>query len=500
MTIPQKVVVIGSGFGGLAVAIRLQAAGFAVTLVEKREKVGGRAYQITDRGYTFDMGPSLITVPGLFDELFVLAGKKREDYVEFVPLDPFYRIYFDQGAGHFEKVDYNGDPEHMKAELERLEPGSGERYDAFFAHLAPIYETAYKKFGAKSFLHFWDFLSILPDMFKLGALRSVTSIVGEYFHSNAAFQMYSFHPLFLGTNPYHAPGALAFIPYLERAEGVWFAKGGMYSVVSALAKLFEEKGGTLITGVEVTALHNSPHTRQIDLVMLADGRELESDLVVSNGDVVRTYELIKSKNRTVTRRIATLQKSRYSMSLFLLYLGLSRQYHYQLAHHTLVLGVAYKKLLEEIFEKLELPSSLSLYLHIPTITDSSMAPEGCESMYILVPMPNLLGGLSWTLEIEQRIRDWVVRYLEEEVGLTGFADAIEVEHHFTPQDFETDLNSYGGAAFATEVSLLQSVYFRQHNKAREFDNLYFVGGGTHPGPGVPGVLKSAECTATLILT
>jgi phytoene desaturase len=493
----KRIVVIGSGFGGLSVAIRLQAAGFQVTIIEKRDQVGGCASQIEDTGYTFDTGPSLITAPSLFKELFEIAGRNFDSYVTLIPLDPFYRVFFenpDPDIGKkFTQVDYTGNPEQMKNELEKLEVGSGKNYDAYFKKIGKIYEVAYKKLGAKPFLTFGDFVSLLPDMFRLDAMRSVSSNAKSFFKTDLLQRMYSFHPLYMGTNPHHAPGAVSFIPYLEREEGVWYAKGGMYSVVKALAKLFQELGGEVITGEKITRIETAG---KIATHIIGRSKTYACDLVISNADIINTLLMMSSVDEKAVKKF---KKAHYSMSLYMLYLGVKKQYHDKLAHHTLILSSQYEELLKEIYQKKVIPSSLSLYLHIPTITDPTMAPEGCESLYVLVPMPHLGSGIEWTNDLSNTIRDRVIDYLENTLGLDDLRSSIEVEHRFIPTSFENDLGTYLGAAFSTELSLLQSTYFRQHNRSDEIDNLYFVGSGTHPGPGVPGVLKSAECTASLVL-
>ena len=495
----MRAVIIGSGFGGLAIGLRLLAKGYEVMIIESREKVGGRAYQLKLGGYTFDMGPSLITAPGLFDELFCLFGKKREDYLEFVRLDPYYRIYFEKKSGDgFQVIDYNGDPEHMRGEMEKLEPGGGKAYDAFFEATRPIYDLAYKKYGRLPFLTLKSFIKILPEMLKVGAVLPMTCFAKRFFRSDFGMRTFSFHPLYIGTNPYNAPAALGFIPWLEREEGVWFAKGGMYCVVDALRRLFLENGGVIHCEERVHRLEVLRDNPRVISKVITDVDEYEVDLVVSNADVLGTYNMLSENSGAVRRKIRSVQNKSYSMSLLLLYFGLNRQYHDKLAHHTLILGKEYKGLLEEVFNEKVLPTTLSMYLHIPSVTDSSMAPEKCESMYILIPLPNLSGSLIWDDNVEKKIRDFAVDYLENTFGLEGFSKSIVEERRMNPNDFMFQLNSTYGAAFSTQLSLLQSVYFRAHNRSDEIDNLFFVGAGTHPGPGVPGVLMTAACTDSLI--
>lgn len=493
----MNAVVIGSGFGGIAIALRLLSKGYNVTLLEAREKPGGRAYQLKKNGYTFDLGPSLITAPVLFDNLFKLFEKSRQDYVEFLALDPFYRIYFEERDTHqYKKVDYNGNVAHMMQEMESLEPGGGEAYKRFFDATRPIFESAYVKYGAKPFQSLSEFIKIFPEMVLVGAVIPMAYFTKRFFKSDFGMRTFSFHPLYIGTNPYEAPAALGFIPWLEREQGVWFAKGGMYSVIQSLVKLFEEEGGLIKCNQKVISLEQDGNKKITKVI--TESSSYDADLVVSNADVLHTYKLLSSSDNKISTRKKSLEKKSYSMSLFLLYFGLKKQYHDKLAHHTLILGTEYKELLDQIFNKRETPETLSMYLHIPSVSDPDMAPDGCESMYILVPVPNLSSDFKWNSQKEKSLRDWVVNYLEHTFGLEGFEEAIEVEEHITPHYFRDELNSTYGAAFSTQLSLLQSVYFRQHNKSDEVSNLYFVGAGTHPGPGVPGVLLTAECTASLI--
>lgn len=495
----MKVVVVGSGFGGLAVALRLLAKGHSVKILEARDKVGGRAYQLKENGFTFDMGPSLVTAPPLFDELFAMFRRKKEEYFSLVPLDPFYKIYFEKQKGEFIAMDYSGDPEKMAKEISKFEENAQEKYKKYFESTRPIFEASYNQYGGKVFLKFGEFVRIFPEMLRLNALRTMSAYVKSYFKSEYVQRALSFHPLYIGTSPNVAPAALGFIPWLEREQGVWFAKGGMYEIVKALAKLFVENGGEIFCNADVTKIvtENNPDNKKVTIKgVVTKDREHEADVLVSNADVLRTYELVD--NKRLENKKNKLRKKSYSMSLFMLYLGLNKQYHEKLAHHTLILGKEYEKLLEEIFEKKVSPTSLSMYLHIPTITDAEMAPPGCESMYILVPVPNSSGTFKWSAEKETHLRDWVVDYLENEFGLEGFREAIVYEKHMTPVNFEQDLQSTYGAAFATQLTLQQSVYFREHNRSQEIENLFFVGAGTHPGPGVPGVLLTAKATAELI--
>ncbi|HSM06396.1 MAG TPA: phytoene desaturase [Longimicrobiales bacterium] len=481
----ERAVVIGSGFGGLALAIRLQAAGMKVTILEKRERIGGRAYQLKDKGYTFDMGPSLVTSPGVVDGVFQAAGRRLDDYVDMIPLDPYYRIHFHDGT----HLDYVGDPERMKAQMARFDPRDAARLDDFLDAIEPIYDAVIgDRLGSKPFDTLGSMAAFVPRVLKLGAWRPVHSFVSKYFRDFRHRFIYSFHPLFVGGNPFSAPAVYLMIPYLEKEGGVWFTRGGMYSLVEAMGRLFEELGGEIRTGHEVTAIRVE-HGR-------ATGVEvgeafLPADIVVSNGDVGHTYKhLIPAEARTrwTDRRVDRL---RYTMSCFLLYLGTRKQYP-QLKHHTLILSERYRELIRDIFDRKILPDDFSMYVHAPTRTDPGMAPEGCESMYVLIPVANNRSGIDWSAS-KERFADTVLAFLEE-WGLDGLRENLEVCHLFTPDDFASELNAMHGNAFAVEPRLSQTAYLRPQNRSEDVRGLYLVGAGTHPGAGVPGVLLSAEAT------
>ena len=486
----SKIVVIGSGFAGLASAIRLQAQGNQVTIVERREKVGGRAYQLIDRGYTFDMGPSLITAPELIDDVFASAGKRTEDYVKLVPLDPYYRIYFDDGR-HFE---YTGDQAQMEAEIARFNPADVEGYRRFMAGIKVIYDRAFADLAHQPFLRRADFVKILPELARLNAIRSVYTYVASYISDPYLRMVFSFHPLFLGGNPFTASSIYAIIPYLERLGGVHFSLGGMYSVVEGFARLFTEIGGVIETNAEVVEIEVT--NSQAQGVITRDGRRFPADVVISNADVATTYkDLIDAKwrRRWTDHRVGRM---RYSMSSFLLYLGLDRRYD-KFRHHTILIGDRYKGLVNDIFGG-RMADDFSIYLHAPTLTDPSMAPPGHESVYLLVPVPHLGSqDVDWET-YSDTFRDKIINYLEHDFGLPGFAASIQVEHRFTPLDFERELGSYLGTGWQMEPTLFQSAYFRPHNRSEDVRGLYLAGAGTHPGAGLPGTLLSAEITARLV--
>ncbi len=478
-------VVVGSGFGGLAIAARLQSAGVGVTLVEKRERIGGRAYQLVDRGYTFDMGPSLITAPEVIDSIFRAAGKRLTDYVELMPLDPYYRIYFHDGT----HIDYVGDVERMKEQMARFDQRDADNLDGFLAAVRPIYDAVIgDRLGSKPFDTVGSMMRFLPRVARMRAYLPVSTFVNRWFRDFRHRFIYSFHPLFVGGNPFKTPSIYLMIPFLEREGGVWFTRGGMYSVVEALGRLFFEQGGEIRTGEEVRE------------ILVEDGRavgvrtareEIRADLVVSNADPGHTYGRLVDHSARRRWSDGKLASTQWSMSCFLLYIGTRRRYP-QLEHHTLILTERYQGLLRDIFDRKVLPDDFSMYLHAPTRTDPAMAPEGGESMYVLVPVANQRSGIDWGA-VKQELADRIIDFLEG-WGLEGLREETEVLHVFTPEDFESELNATWGNAFAIEPKLTQTAWFRPHNRSEDVDNLYLVGAGTHPGAGVPGVLLSAETT------
>ncbi len=486
----QKIIIIGSGFGGLAAAIRLQAMGMQVTLLEKNKKVGGHAYQLVKDGYTFDMGPSIITAPDSIQRLFEAAGTRMEDYLDLVKLDPFYRIYFYDGT----HLDYTDDSEQMKRQMAHFSRTDAENYDCFMAHTRRFYDAVITDgLGATAF-DVATMLSFLPRALHLRALMPAYAFVKRYFHDPRHRFTFSFHPLFIGGNPFRAPAVYLMIPYLEKIGGVWFCSGGMYSLVRALETVFKRLGGVVKTEAEVEQIvvKNRRATG-----VIANRQFYEADAVISNADLVHTYgELIKPEHRRKWSA-KRLRKTQYSMSAFLLYLGVRKKYP-KLQHHTLVLSERYKALVTDIFDNKVLPDDFSMYLHIPSRTDPSMAPEGCESMYILIPVPNLESGINWE-KTKAAYTDKILKFLEDDFGLTDLKRSIEVLEMFTPSDFKTERNSHLGSAWGVEPKLMQTAYFRPHNRSEDIQKLYFVGASTHPGAGVPGVLLTAEATVKLVI-
>jgi phytoene desaturase len=487
----KRIIVIGSGFGGLAVAIRLQARGFNVTVLEKNALVGGHAYQLKKNGYTFDMGPSLITAPDLIRSVFRAAGKPLDDYLEMVKLDPFYRIYFHDGA----HLDYSSDAARMKAQMAAFNPNDAKHYDRFMQDCRGIYEAVITDgLGATPFMDWGTMLNFIPRALKLKALYPAHHFVARYFKDARHRFTFSFHPLFIGGNPFRAPSVYLMIPYLEKIGGVWFSMGGMYSLAKAFRRLFEELGGAVITNAEVTeiAVNNGRATG-----VVANEKFYRADAVISNADWAHTQrDLIAPQHRRkwTDRRVEKLD---YSMSAFLLYIGSRRQYP-QLLHHTLILSPRYRELIRDIFDRKILAEDFSMYLHAPTRTDPTMAPPGGESMYVLIPVPNLAGQIDWQ-QTAKPYAEKVLKFLEEDFGLQDLRANIEVLEIFTPENFRQKQNAYLGSAWGVEPKLTQTAYFRPHNRSEDIANLYFVGASTHPGAGVPGVLLTAETTERVVL-
>jgi phytoene desaturase len=475
--------VIGSGFGGLAAAARLRKKGYDVTLLEAGAQAGGRARVFERDGFTFDAGPTVVTAPYLFDELFDAFGRRREDYVKFQPVDPFYRCSFDDGA-HF---DYVGDEERLLAQIEQLAPQDVDGYRKMVAHAERIFDVGYTQLADAPFGNLSDMLRVVPDLGRLSAYRSVHSLVAKYIQDPRLRQVFTFEPLLIGGNPMKAPGIYLLIHYLERKWGVHYAQGGTGAIVRSLVQLLHE------VGVEVQM--NAPVDRietkdgRVRGVVLEDGRVIDADLVVSNADPTLVYSkmldpAILSKNtpRKVLRK-------RQSMSLFVGYFGTSKQYA-DTKHHTIVLGSRYEGLLKDIFERRVLADDFSLYLHRPGASDPGMAPAGKDAFYVLSPVPNQLSGIDWAARSEAYF-DAILEELERR-ELPGLHNSLETKFSVDPRYFEGPLRSHQGAAFGLEPILTQSAYFRYHNACPDVAGLYFVGASTHPGAGMPGVLCSAK--------
>jgi phytoene desaturase len=475
-------IVIGSGFGGLAAAIRLQVRGYDTTILEMRDKPGGRAYVFEDKGFTYDAGPTIITAPFLIDELFELAGKRTEDYVKIVPVTPFYRIVFPDGR-HF---DYTGVELEIIEQIRKFNPDDVDGYLAFAVKSRAIFERAFIDLADKPFSSFTDMVRVAPDLIRLRSQESVFALVSRYVKDPSLRQVFSFHPLLVGGNPFQSSSIYAMIHYLERKWGVHFAMGGTGALVQGLLRLFTEMGGKLRLNTRVEQL--LVEDGMAKGVRLGSNEELPAAVVVSNADVANFYKKAVPAPMRKKWTDKRLDRMRYSMSLFLIYFGTDRTYP-DLAHHTIVLTERYKELLEDIFQKKILADDFSLYLHAPTRTDPSLAPPGCECFYVLSPVPNLGGKVDWNA-VKDLYADAILASLEKHCP--DLRQHIISKMIWTPLDFESQLDAHLGSAFQFEPILTQSAWFRPHNVSEDVKNFFLVGAGTHPGAGVPGVLSSAK--------
>lgn len=487
----KRIIVIGGGFGGLAAAVRLAASGYEVEIYEKRDKLGGRGYVYEINGFKFDGGPTVLTAPFMFDDIFRKAGREREDYFKMVPVDPFYRIFDHTGKS----FDYNNNPDFTLAQIDRWSPADKEGYQKFIKTTKAIFEKGFLELADKPFLKLTDMLKIAPDLIRLQSYLSVYKYVSQYVKNDFLRQVFSFHPLLVGGNPFDTTSIYALIHYLEREWGIHYAIGGTGAIIQALARLFDELGGKVHLNANVAEI--TVQGRKVTGIRMSNGEFHAADAVVSNADVANTYRVMipeQYRRKYTNRRI---EKMRYSMSLFVIYFGTRRRYtDSRLAHHNIILSKRYKPLLDDIFTKKVLAKDFSLYLHMPTLTDPSMAPEGMEAFYVLSPVPHLGSGIDWT-RAARPYRDWIMQFLEENY-LPDLRANIVAEHYIDPLHFRDTLNSFQGSAFSVEPILTQSAWFRPHNQSEEFDNLYFVGAGTHPGAGLPGVLSSAIIAENLI--
>ncbi|RZA31323.1 MAG: phytoene desaturase [Lysobacteraceae bacterium] len=487
----KKAVVIGAGFGGLALAIRLQASGTQVTLLEKRDKPGGRAYVYEDQGFVFDAGPTVITDPSCIEELFTVAGKRMADYVDLLPVAPFYRLCWEDGS-HF---DYANDQEALDRQIHARNPADVEGYRRFLAYSKAVFEEGYLKLGAVPFLSFRDMIAAGPQLARLQAWRSVYGMVSRFIQDEQLRQAFSFHSLLVGGNPFATSAIYTLIHALERQWGVWFPRGGTGALVQALVRLFQDIGGRIELNAPVARIEAAG--QRVSGVRVEDGRLFAADAVASNADVVHTYANLLSQHPRGKAEGASLSKKRFSNSLFVLYFGLDK-HHEQLQHHTVCFGPRYRELLKDIFQGQELADDFSLYLHAPCVTDPSLAPPGCGSHYVLAPVPHLGNApIDWATE-GPKYRDRIFDYLEQRY-MPGLRSQLVTSRFFTPVDFRDQLNAHLGSAFSLEPILTQSAWFRPHNRDSELSNLYLVGAGTHPGAGVPGVIGSAKATAALMV-
>ena len=525
----KKAVIIGAGIGGLSLAIRMQAAGYDTTVVEALDKAGGRAYVREQDGFTFDMGPTVLTVPHFIEELFELergsdggagdndfpehilpktahatelriregisGGPHTSKYVEIRPILPFYRIYFDDGT----YFDYDGDPESTRRQIEAIEPADLEGYERFHNDARAIFERGFLQLGYTYFGDPWSMIKVIPDLFQLDAVRSLFSFTSRYFKSDKLRQVFSFETLLVGGNPLRVPAIYAMIHFVEKTWGIHFAMGGTGALVDAFVVKFEELGGQV--------LYNSPveqilvnDRRKAEGVRLADGTILESDIVISNADYAHTYMKLIDKKHRRWNPDWKVKAMRYSMSLVVIYFGFKKNEGetLDLQHHNIILGPRYEELLTDIFDRKLLAQDFSQYLHIPTLTDPSLAPEGHHACYTLIPVPHQGSGIDWD-ETGPQLVDRVLTMLDEEGFIPGLKERMVTMSYISPDYFEGKLQSYLGNAFGVEPRLEHSAFFRPHNRSEDITDLYLVGASAQPGAGTPSVMMSAKMTARAII-
>lgn len=521
----KKAIIIGSGIGGLSLGIRLQSLGFDTTIFEKLDGPGGRAYVRRAEGFTFDMGPTVLTVPHFIEELFSLerdaaaltepdftseildpnarirtgisGGPNTSKYVEIVPILPFYRIYFDDGT----YFDYDGDPESTRRQIEAISPEDLEGYERFHNDAKAIFDRGFLELGYTYFGDLMSMLRVAPDLVKLDAVRPLFSFVKRYFKSDKLRQVFSFEPLLVGGNPLNVPAIYAMIHFVEKTWGIHFAMGGTGALVKGFIRKFEELGGTIRYDSDVTRIDvegNRWGKKVAKGITLADGTNYRADLVVSNGDYANTYmKLIDPKYRIINQD-AKVKLTRQSMSILVIYFGFKADgLDLDLRHHNIILGPRYEDLMRDIFDRKILGPDFSQYLHIPSLTDPSLAPPGHHAAYTLVPVPNNSSGLDWSKEGDILV-DRVMTFLEERGYIPGLRDRVVYQSYITPDYFEGTLNSYQGNGFGVEPLLRQSAFFRPHNRSEDIDNFYLVGASAQPGGGTPSVMMCAKMTARKI--
>ena len=485
----MKAIVIGAGFGGIAAALRLRAKGYAVTLIDRCAALGGRAQVYEREGFRHDAGPTVITAPFLFEELFALFGERFADHVKLVPLTPWYRFQFADG----DTFDYGGTLEATLAEIERIEPRDRAGYLALLEHSRRIYDIGFTQLSAQPFHRLGTMLRQVPHLLGLRNYETVWQMVSRHLVSDKLRRAFSIQPLLVGGNPFDTTSIYGLIHFLERAHGVHFAMGGTGAVTRALGGLMERQGIALRLSTTVERVRIEQGVARG--VVLADGTVVDADIVVSDADAAHLYrDLVPRAEQALATRVK-LSQAHYSMGLFVMYFGTTRTYP-DVAHHTIWMGERYRELLEDIFHRQKLAEDFSLYVHRPTATDPSFAPAGQDSFYVLCPVPNLQADIDWATE-GPRLRDRIVDALERTM-LPGLKAAITADFYKTPEDFRDEYRSVHGAGFSVAPIFRQSAWFRFHNKSESVRNLYLVGAGTHPGAGVPGVLCSAKVIDALI--
>ena len=479
----SRAVVVGAGFGGLAAAVRLRLLGYDVTVLEALPEPGGRARVFRKGDFTFDAGPTVITAPYLLEELFSLAGRDPGDYFRLLPVEPYYRLLFPDG----ESFDMHGDDERLLAEIEAFEPRDVDGYRRLAREAERIFRVGYLELGDRPFLRGRDMLRVVPRMVRLRSHRSVYGLVSRYIRDERLRRAFTFESLLVGGDPFRTSSIYVLIHTLERRWGVHFVEGGTGALVRALGRLLDELGVELRCGIPVERVEvDAGRARG---VVMEGGARVPADVVVANADPARVYSRMIGPAHLRRGTLRAVRRSRTSMGLFVGYFGVLGHYP-GVAHHTILVGRRYRELLRDVFRRKVLAPDFSLYLHAPARTDPGMAPSGRDAFYVLAPVPNNRSAVRWSEEGEAYFSR-VLESLEERL-LPGLTDRLATRFHVTPDYFENELRSADGSAFGPEPLLRQSAYFRYHNRSPDVDGLYFVGAGTHPGAGIPGVLSSAK--------
>ena len=513
-------IIIGAGFGGLSLGIRLQSLGFNTTILEKLDAPGGRAYVKKVKGFIFDMGPTVITVPHFIEELFALErsqdnldkpdfpegillngnSKKTstEEYAEIVPIKPFYRIYFHDKT----YFDYDGDPVNTRRQIQEIEEEDLEGYERFHRDAEAIFKRGFLELGYTFFGSAKEVFKVLPDLLKLDAVRSLFSFTSKYFKSDKLRQVFSFETLLVGGNPLSVPAIYSMIHFVEKTWGVHYVMGGTGALINGMVKKYHELGGQIKYNSEIEEIiinkRNSFFSKpKVSGVQIKNGELLKSNVVVSNGDYANTYmHLIKNEFRRWNKDWK-VKKMNYSMSLVVIYFGFKYNKNLNLRHHNIILGPRYEELLSDIFKRKILAEDFSQYLHIPTLTDKSLAPKGHHAAYTLIPVPNNASNIDWSIE-GSKLTKTVLSFLDKEGYIPDLQKNLVHSEFITPNYFEHTLNSHLGNSFGVEPRLTHSAFFRPHNKSEDIEGLYLVGASSQPGAGTPSVMMSAKMTARII--
>jgi phytoene desaturase len=490
--VTRQAIVVGAGFGGLALGIRLQSAGIETTIVEARDKPGGRAYYWEKDGFTFDAGPTVVTDPACLEELWALSGRDMKADVTLLPVTPFYRLSWPDGT----QFDYSNDDVALNAEIAKLSPSDVAGYRQFLEYSANVHREGYQRLGSVAFLDFASMIKAAPALMRYQAWRSVYSIVSSFVKNENLREALSFHTLLVGGNPMSTSAIYALIHTIEKQGGVWFAKGGTNRLIDGMVAQFTRLGGEMRLGDPVEEIETLGD--RVTGVRTKSGWRGEADAVAANSDLMHTYRDLLCGNRRGQRVAGSLNRKRWSPSLFVLHLGIKGSWP-GIPHHSILFGPRYKGLLDDIYSHGVLPKDFSLYLHHPTVTDPGLAPEGCSTFYALAPVAHMgKAPLDWDGVVGEQMKERILDELERRL-IPDIRSRIVTSFHYTPADFGRDLSAHLGSAFSLEPLLWQSAYLRAHNRDDAIPNLYFVGAGTHPGAGIPGVVGSAKATAGLML-